>query len=90
MLTASALNLAVSLQRQFAFVFAVGCLPRQKGSSPLASYSSGSKATNLLRRWSPYDGALKCVHRVSEEAVWALSYSLVKPVQLFLLLNGHI
>ena len=35
---------------------------RQKGSSPLASYSSGSKATNLLGRWSLYDGAFKCVH----------------------------
>ena len=37
---------------------------RQKGSSPLASYSSCSKATNLLGRWSPYDGAFKCVHLI--------------------------
>ena len=49
-----------------------------KGSSPLASYSSGSTATNLLGRWSPYDGAFKCVHR---EAAWALGCSLVEPVQ---------
>ena len=28
---------------------------RQKRSSPLASYSRGSKVTNLMGRWSPYD-----------------------------------
>ena len=44
---------------------------RQKGSSLLASNSSGTKATNLLERWSLYDGAFKCVHQESEEAVWA-------------------
>ena len=63
---------------------------RQKGSSPLASYSSGSKATNLLGRWSLYDGAFKCVNGESEEAVWALGCSLVEPVQLLLLLDEHI
>ena len=64
---------------------------RQKGSSPLASYSSGSKATNLLGRWSPYYGAFKCVHQESEEAVWALDCSLVELVQLLLLmLDEHI
>ena len=60
---------------------------RQRGSSPLASYSSGSKATNLLGRWSPYDRAFKCVHQESEEAVWALGCSLF---EFLLLLNGHI
>ena len=37
-----------------------------------------------------YDGAFKCVHQESEEAVWALGCSLVEPVHLFFLLNGHI
>ena len=60
---------------------------RQKGSSLLASNSSGSKATNLLGRWSLYDGAFKCVHRESEEAVWALGCSLI---ELLFLMNGHI
>ena len=60
---------------------------RQKGSSPLASYCSGSKATNLLRRLSPYDGAFKCVQRESEDA---LGRSPVEPIQLLLLLDGHI
>ena len=63
---------------------------RQKGSSPWASYSSSSKATNLLGRWSPYDQAFKGVHRESEEAVWAICCSLVEPVQLLPLLDGHI
>ena len=37
---------------------------RQKGSSPLANYYSGSKATNLLGRWSPYDGTFQvCTSR---------------------------
>ena len=63
---------------------------RQKGSSPLAIYSSGSKATNLLGRWSLYDGAFKCVHKEGEKGVWALGCSLVDPVQLLLLLDGHI
>ena len=53
---------------------------RQIGSSSLASYSSGSKAINLLGRWSPHDGAFKCVDQESEEAVWALGCSLVEPV----------
>ena len=44
---------------------------RQKGSSPLANYSSGSKATNPLGRWSLYDAAFKHVHQENEEAVWA-------------------
>ena len=48
---------------------------RQKGSFPLATYSSGSKATNLLGMWSPYDGACTCVHQESEEAVWALGWA---------------
>ena len=60
---------------------------RQKGSSTLASYSSGSKATNVLGSWSPYDGAFKCVHQESEKAVWALGCS---PVDRLLLLHGHI
>ena len=64
---------------------------RQKGSSPLASYSSSSKATNLLGRWTLYDGAFKCIHRESEEAVWALGFSLVEPIHLlFLMMCGHI
>ena len=63
---------------------------RQKGSSPLPSYSRGSKVTNLLGRWSPYDGALKCVHRESEEARCAIDCSLVELLQLLLLLDGHI
>ena len=64
---------------------------RPKGSSALASYSSGPTATNLLGRSSPYDGAFKCVHRESEEAIRTLGCSLVEPVQLLLLmLYGHI
>ena len=64
---------------------------RQKGSSPLASSSSCSKATDLFGKWTPYDGVFKCVHRESEEAVWSLDCSLVEPVQLLLLkLDGHI
>ena len=38
-----------------------------------------------------HDAAFKCVHRDSEEAVWALCCSLVEPLQLlFLMLDGHI
>ena len=44
---------------------------RQKGSSPSANYSSGSKATNPLGRWSLYDADFKYVHQENEEALWA-------------------
>ena len=38
-----------------------------------------------------YDGAFKCVHLEREEAIWALGFSLVEPVQLlFLMMYGHI
>ena len=44
---------------------------RLKGSSSSVNYSTGSKATNPLGRWSLYDAAFNCVHPASEEAVRA-------------------
>ena len=78
----------VSMQQQGYGLHTLTRGGRQKGSSPFASYSSGSKATTVLGRWSPYNGAFKCVHR--EETVWALGCSLFEPTQLLLLLDGHI
>ena len=42
----------------------------------------------VCRVWG--GGTFKCVHRESEEGRLALNCSLVEPIQLLLLLDGHI